>query len=167
MNEKKGQVVIISMSIMLFLFVLVLLFFTESMTSSPLIGDSRSRLLEHEATRLSDSLLLPGFPDDWNASTVQRIGLVSGDALDLSKISNFTNMPYEDSKGYLGVQFEYFVNITYTDEAGDKQTILKNDTSLNDILDNMNFVVSRQRSFLINEEGVLRPATILILSYSK
>lgn len=167
-NKKRGQVVILSLSVILFMFLLVLVFFFESLSLTPVMADSKMRLLEGEATRLSDSILLPGFPENWNESDVQKVGLTSSDVLNMTKINILSAMTYTVAKFRLGVQFDFFINISYVNGTGVKKTILINDTGVDNIIgdDGKDFVITRQRASLIRDGGEVFPASVFVMVYA-
>lgn len=157
----------LSLSIILFIFILVLLFFFESLLIAPIASDGKLRLLEREATRLSDSILLPGYPENWDEDSVQKVGLTSNDVLNLTKINNLSGMSYDVAKFRLGVQFDFFINISYVDSDNQKTIILINNTDFDSIVgaNGKNFVVTRQRASLIRVGYEVFPASLIIMSY--
>ena len=167
-KTKKGQIILFSIVMALFVFLLVLTLFFDSIVTRPLIGGDRTAILETEATRLSDSILLPGFPNNWHEmGTPQKIGLSTNNALDLNKINNLSQIAetnFDTSKFLLGIQNDYFINITYADNG--EQTILINNTNLDEIL-NKPYVITRERTTLIQINDRRTPARIFIAVYTK
>lgn len=110
---KKGQQIIFSTMIMLFVFFLAVTLFTQYLINNPEFVNKDSELLERESIRLADSLLREGYPSDWNQNTVQKVGLMTNGLLDQTKMSHFhvlTNPAhYDSSKKYLSIQHDYAV----------------------------------------------------------
>ncbi|MBI2208846.1 hypothetical protein HYU50_05105 [Candidatus Woesearchaeota archaeon] len=74
---------------------------------------ARDLLLDVES--VSSSLLLGGFPDNWNNGTVQSIGVTnSNQRLNRTKFLNFEELPYNKTKKLFGTVYDYFV--FFTDE---------------------------------------------------
>lgn len=74
---------------------------------------ARDLLLDGES--VSSSLLLGGFPDNWNNNTVQSIGVTnSNQRLNSTKFLNFEGLPYNKTKKLFGTVYDYF--IFFTDE---------------------------------------------------
>ena len=74
---------------------------------------ARDLLLDAES--VSSSLLLGGFPDNWNNNTVQSIGVTnSNQRVNNTKFLNFEGLPYNKTKKLFGTVYDYF--IFFTDE---------------------------------------------------
>jgi len=62
---------------------------------------------------VSTSLLLSGFPNDWDNTTVQSIGITNDNQrINKTKILNFEKLPYNKTKKLLGTIYDYFVFFT-------------------------------------------------------
>jgi hypothetical protein len=167
MNTKKGQMILFSIVMALFVFLLVLTLFFDSIITRPLIGGDKTTILEREATRLSDSILLAGYPENWHETTPQKIGLSTNNALNINKINNLSQIAqtnFETSKSLLGIMNDYFIKITYIDTG--EQTIFINNTNLEEIL-NQPYVITRERTTLIQTNDRKTPAKIFIAVYTK
>lgn len=168
-RTKKAQMILFSILMALFIFLLVLSFFFDSLITKPIMQKDNTKILEREATRLSDSVLLPGYPENWheNGITTRKIGLSTDGKLDENKINNLSvlaNQNYATTKTLLGIQTDYFINITYTNSSGTQQ-ILVNNTPITQAL-NHNYVITRERITLINQENKKIPAKIVVATYS-
>ena len=166
-KNKKAQMIVFSILIALFVFVLVLTFFFESLISKPIMDDDKTKLLEREATRLSDSLLLPGYPENWHETNPQKIGLLTNGSINENKLKNLSNLASEDyskTKTLLGVQNDYFINFTYTNASGIQQITINN-TPLNNILDHAH-VITRERFTLLKQNNKKIPIKIFLALYS-
>lgn len=166
-KQKKAQVIIVSILIILFIFLLVLTLFFESLLTRPFIGNEKTKILETEATRLSDSLLLTGHPENWQneETNIQKIGFMTDGKLNIQKINKLQELAttnYDLTKIYLGIQNDYFIKITYTNDS-EIQTI----QIPNDIPNEKKYAITRQRATLmqINEKNIL--VNISLTIYSK
>ncbi len=71
--------------------------------------------METAALLVSDTLLrIPGFPENWNESTVQSLGLaMKENVLNESKVKMFFSLDYEKIKELLGLkESEFYLKIT-------------------------------------------------------
>lgn len=165
-KTKKAQVITVSILVILFIFLLVLTLFFESLITRPFIND-RTQVLSDEATRLSDSLLLSGYPENWHEiDRVQKIGLTTNNTLDIQKIIRLQQISEESyalSKIYLGIQNDYFINITYKEGSETTSIIIPPE---NDQLQEKKLVITRQRVGLIQIDDTEKTANIFIMIYS-
>jgi len=164
-KKKKAQIVLFSIMFGLFLFLLVLLIFFDSIITRPVLLRDHLEILKIEATRLSDTILLPGYPENWHEEeSIQRIGLTDNGILSLSKLNklaNLANTDYAKTKILLGIQNDYYVNISY----GLKEIIISNIT--NNAFPDTKHIITRERIALINNTTHIIPAKILIVLYTK
>ena len=62
-----------------------------------------------EAKSMSSSLLSEGIPKDWDKDNVERIGLMDNEKkLNLAKLEEFYNMPYEDSRSKFNINYNFY-----------------------------------------------------------
>ena len=107
-------------AIMIFLFILISYYFyttniskQDSLVTSDIISDSKT---------ISESLTSGGFPDNWKASNVVRIGFTDGDnRIDTEKFIEFVKIDYNESKKLLGTGYEYF--LFFVNESEDVQNV--------------------------------------------
>ncbi len=75
-----------------------------------------SNLLQ-DAAIISDSLLSPGYPPDWNSSNLVRIGIVydvdEGNKINLTKLNDFYNLDYDLTKRLFGIYNNYYIELCY------------------------------------------------------
>tara|TARA_Y100000310_G_scaffold148787_3_gene148043 strand:- start:12068 stop:13198 length:1131 start_codon:yes stop_codon:yes gene_type:complete len=69
-----------------------------------------------DAKAISSSLALSGYPNDWDASTVVRIGVSDDQRLNSTKLKSFKLLNYSRTKSSLGTTYEYFVHFVNQDE---------------------------------------------------
>ena len=65
-----------------------------------------------EAQSISSSLVLSGYPSNWDNDTVVRIGVADEQYLNTSRLRNFKNLNYTKTKRIFGTPFEYFTYFT-------------------------------------------------------
>ncbi len=70
--------------------------------------------METRAMSISDSLVrLGGVPDDWNATSVEVIGLASEEnVLDPGKVSSFDSMNYSHVREVMTKRYDYYLRIS-------------------------------------------------------
>jgi len=117
-NEKiniRAQVWFTDFAIALFIFSFMLIVYytyikdisgQDYLEASDLISDAES---------LSSSLLLTGFPYEWDITTVQSIGITDNNQrINKTKLLNFEKLNYNRTKKLFGTIYDYF--IFFTDE---------------------------------------------------
>jgi hypothetical protein len=86
----------------------------------PTEGQDTIGELFNEGNFITNSLLTPGAPEDWDEDTVIRIGILTDNKVDEVKLeklyllANWTNNPtgYARSKSLFNIRHEYFFNFT-------------------------------------------------------
>jgi hypothetical protein len=73
-------------------------------------------LVSREVDFVSVALVSPGFPDNWNSSSVIFPGLLSDNKINKSKLDLFDSFGYERTKALLRVTGEYW--FYFKDESG-------------------------------------------------
>jgi len=63
----------------------------------------------NEATAISSSLALGGYPNDWDNTSVIRIGISNEQKLNSSKLKNFKKLDYAITKRKFATTYDYFV----------------------------------------------------------
>ncbi len=100
---------------MLFLTLLIILYaqFTTNLSAENKV------LLEKvvfDAEMISETLISGGYPDDWNADNVQRLGLTDNNyRLNTTKLGYVANLSYFDRKYLFGTTFDYYIALQYMD----------------------------------------------------
>ncbi|MBD3209533.1 hypothetical protein GF367_03900 [Candidatus Woesearchaeota archaeon] len=70
---------------------------------------------KRQALTTSDTLMSPGFPERWNETNAIKVGLLTDDALNLTKLGQLDNYTYDDIKERLNDPehaYWYFMNRT-------------------------------------------------------
>ncbi len=71
-----------------------------------------------ESKLVSSSLISGGYPESWDNSSVERIGLTNNDQrLDIDKLSNLNSINYNQTKGLLGTMYDYLIFFQYKNES--------------------------------------------------
>ena len=119
---KKGQVWFTDFVIATLIFTFVLIaYYTyttniskqHSLTADELVSDAES---------ISSSLLLEGFPDDWDSATVQSIGITNNNQrINKTKFNEFMKISYNKTKKLFGTTYDYL--LFFLNESGDVQNV--------------------------------------------
>ena len=106
--------------ILIFLFVLISYY---TYTTNILKQDTSAMdQLVTDIQTVSTSLTTEGFPSNWNANTVTRIGFTdNSNRIDNTKFGEFNEINYNKSKKLLGTIYDYF--LFFVNESGDVQNI--------------------------------------------
>ena len=63
--------------------------------------------LLRNADSIEAMLMTPGYPDGWNASTVEQIGVVDDHRLRPENWARFSGIPYNQSKSIFGTPYDF------------------------------------------------------------
>lgn len=86
-----------------------------------------------DAKVIAASLVSEGYPADWNATNVTRVGLTDGDhRIDQSKLDIFSNLSYSDRAGVMGTTKDYYFYMQYAN--GTRFNILGQSGNESDVL---------------------------------
>ncbi|MBW2983349.1 hypothetical protein KY327_03515 [Candidatus Woesearchaeota archaeon] len=113
--NRKAQHLIFSATLVLFLFFLATTLFYDSLFTPPDMGQRRYEAVSKQADRLSDTLVMPGYPLDWNENNVERAGLATDGELNNTKLTQLEKLAdddYEEAKSVLGIRSDYHINVT-------------------------------------------------------
>ncbi len=114
-----------AVSILIFMSVIILVFFTWSYTSTQSSEQVEINNMQTSALLISDSLIrVEGLPRDWNATNVKVIGIASRNenVLNKTKVDRFLNLSYSKARGLLGIgAYEFYFELSYMNH-----TIMKN-----------------------------------------
>jgi hypothetical protein len=140
----KGQLQYVEFIVALFFFFLVFAFFVKNITGS--MDSSGFSTIASEAKRVTEHLVSAGSPEDWNESSVQRIGITDGDArINLTKLSMFKNLSYNQTKSLFNLRSEYFMFLEYSNgtriQIDGQPGIGKNESDAKRIAKNLRLVI--------------------------
>ena len=96
-----------AIALLLFTFTLIVYFSYTNNFQKQEQGDLS--LLLKDAKAISSSLVLSGYPADWNNITVIRIGVADEQDLNPTKIKNFKKLNYQIAKKDFATSYDYFV----------------------------------------------------------
>ena len=96
-----------AISLMLFTFSMVVYFSYTNNLQQQNQGELDSML--SDADSISSSLVLSGYPADWDNRTVIRIGIADDQKINSTKIKNFKQLNYSITKKDFATIFDYFV----------------------------------------------------------
>jgi hypothetical protein len=92
----------------------IIVFFLYSINSSQ--GEiEKLEDLQYEGNIIADDIMSEGFPKDWGTNTVTKIGILSDNKINGTKLERFydlASVEYKKSKTLFNTKYEYFVNIS-------------------------------------------------------
>ncbi len=107
-------------SVIIFFLILMVLFFVWEYTSFQNTDQMVFNDMESKALNTVDTIIrVKGFPEDWNESSVEVIGLASEEnVLNESKILMFVNMDYGEVRRLLGVSgYNFFFQLLHLNDT--------------------------------------------------
>lgn len=96
-----------AIALLLFIFTLVVYFSYTGNLQKQEKGDLDSMLADAKA--ISSSLVLSGYPVDWDNETVIKIGIADDQKASITKIKYFKQLNYSKTKANFGTSYDYFV----------------------------------------------------------
>ncbi len=96
-------------AIALFLFIFTLVFYFSYTTNFQKQEKGSVEILLKDARAIASSLVLSGYPNDWDNSTVIRVGVVDEQKLNVAKVKNFKKLTYTFTKKKFSTPYDYFV----------------------------------------------------------
>jgi hypothetical protein len=106
---KKAQVWFLDFVVGLLMFMVVVFVYYDY--SNNLVDDSETDWDEMiiDSKTMSSSLMSMGYPNNWNETNVQRIGVLNSNyRLNQTKIERFVNMSYDTTKDIFNTRFKYY-----------------------------------------------------------
>lgn len=77
--------------------------------------DTTLEELRYDSNKIADSLLSEGYPEDWNENNVVRIGILTDNKINSTKIKQFNNLAknsYSNTLSLFGIRNNYYVNLS-------------------------------------------------------
>lgn len=96
-----------AIALLLFTFTLVVYFSYANNFQKQEKGELDAMLSDAKA--VSSSLALSGYPNDWDNTTVIRIGIADEQKVNATKVKSFKQYDYKKSKGKFGTVYDYIV----------------------------------------------------------
>jgi len=104
-----------AIALLLFTFTLIVYFSYTNNFQKEEQGDLNSIISDAKA--ISSSLILSGYPSNWDNTTVVRIGIADNQRLNITKLKTFKQLNYSQTKKKFGTFYDYFV--FFTNNNGD------------------------------------------------
>lgn len=131
----------------LFISTLMVMYYQYSLNLSPGNRGVLDRLI-FDAGTIGETLVSAGYPQGWDASTVERPGLTDANQrLNLTKLGYVANLTYYDLKYLFGTTYDYYIVLR---EPGENGTLL-----------NISQMTARNDSWLSPEGGMGLPGITL------
>lgn len=112
MKLKKAQAWGFDLVIGLFIFTFVIVVFYLYALNYTSDSEEAFQVLNQEGELIADSLLSEGSPVDWNSGNAIRIGILSDDKINETKLERFIGLDYEMTKILFNVRYDYYVNFS-------------------------------------------------------
>jgi hypothetical protein len=129
--NKKSQSWAIDLMIASVIFLTGIIVFYIYSLNQPNEGKEVMAYLSYDGKIVSNTILTDGYPKDWNTTNVIKIGIISNDKINNTKLENFYNLTktdsaYENTKLIFDTKYDYYffldgnMNIggTYVDGVG-------------------------------------------------
>lgn len=107
--NSKAQAWYMDFAIALLLFTFTLVTYFSYTTNFQKQEKGELSILLKDAKALSSSLALPGYPADWDNTTVLRIGIADEQKLNATKVKQFKQYSYKSSKSRFATPYDYIV----------------------------------------------------------
>ncbi|MFH1210859.1 MAG: hypothetical protein V1645_03000 [archaeon] len=116
-STNKGQTWAIDFLIGTVMFFIALFVFYQYYSNTSTMDVGELQTIRRDAQAISNSLLSEGYPENWNDTEVERIGIVDeGYRLNESKLTSLTAMDYPTTKSILNTRYDYYFYFLDTNE---------------------------------------------------
>jgi hypothetical protein len=113
-KNRTAQMFFIEMALAILLFSVSVGLYFRYVSTTHDDSEVNVETLMKTAKDISSSLVSQGYPEDWSTGNVQRIGLTNDDnRINETKLGNFRNLDYDETKSLLATQFDYYVFFRY------------------------------------------------------
>jgi len=110
MSPKKAQAWGVDIIVASVVFFITLFLFYQHYSNLASAESGDIDLLIQDSKTVSESLIEPGYPVDWNSTNVIRIGLTyDNQRLNETKLLYFSQIDYDESKKILNTKYDYLV----------------------------------------------------------
>lgn len=124
MKTKKAQAWGFDLMIAAIIFVAGIILFYIFVINNSHETEETLNSLQYDGNNIGDNLLSEGYPENWDAQSVIRIGLLSQDKINETKLERFYNLvqsDYNRTKFLLNTKNNYYIqfsqNITINDSS--------------------------------------------------
>ncbi len=176
--RKKAQTFTQDLVVAIIIMSMVLIVFFEFYTNQDFNGDSAEKTLLSETKTITDYLVSPGYPSDWNATDVVNIGIVDeNNVIDKTKLEIFSNMTrddYDRTRSLLKTKYDYIIffkdydgnviNVSGSGSYFGKPGV--NDTNL-DMLESPSHISKISRFVVLREGASSRIIEMVTYGFSK
>lgn len=111
MKNLKAQAWGMDLMVAVMLFTMGILLFFIYVLNYPGEAEENINNLFYDGNMIADNILSRGFPEDWNSENVIRIGVMSGDNINETKLEMFYNLSsqnYTKTKQIFNTRFDYY-----------------------------------------------------------
>lgn len=105
MNQQKGQIFTFDYIIGFVMFIIVVVIAGFQLIN--ILPSTSYATLYEENIYLSNTILQPGYPLDWTPSNVLVPGIADNGRLDTTKLLDFRNFTYDQTKSFLHISNDY------------------------------------------------------------
>ncbi|MGV8131324.1 MAG: hypothetical protein ACP5N7_04465 [Candidatus Pacearchaeota archaeon] len=115
MNHKKAQAWGFDIIVATGIFIVGIIAFFLYTINYPTGEQEKLEDLLYEGNTVANSLLSEGYPLNWTTSTVSKIGLLTENKIDQTKLEYFNELAttdYARTKSILGTKYNYFINFS-------------------------------------------------------
>jgi hypothetical protein len=110
MSTKKAQVWTTDFALSMLIFVVALVLFGRAVMNLSTVTGEKIDNLVSDGRLITDSLTSQGYPSNWTAADVKKIGLINeGKTIDMNKLNMMANMSYDQTKKLFGLKYDYFI----------------------------------------------------------
>ncbi|MBW2992660.1 hypothetical protein KY345_05580 [Candidatus Woesearchaeota archaeon] len=128
-KSRKCQVWYTDFIVAVLIFAIALVIYFEYVNNLSKEEESQLDEMLMSAKLVSNNLMSSGYPDDWNQSNVEIIGVLDNKRVNQTKIEQFYNMSHDTTKFELGITDNYYFYLQ--DQDGQRISIGgKNSTGL-------------------------------------
>jgi len=119
--SRKAQVWYTDFIVSVLIFMIALVIYFEYVNNLSKEEESKIDEMLMSAKVMSNSLMSEGYPDEWNQSNVEIIGIIDDKRINQTKIENFYNMSHNSAKLKFGLSQNYYFYLE--DRNGQKMGI--------------------------------------------
>ncbi len=111
--KKRGQAWGFDLTIASIIFIGGIIVFYVYALNTPSQGNDKIDSLTYEGNSISDALLSEGFPQNWEANNVVKLGLTTNNKINQTKLENLyalSQSDYQKTKLLFNTKYNYFIN---------------------------------------------------------
>ncbi|NCN99132.1 hypothetical protein COU62_00560 [Candidatus Pacearchaeota archaeon CG10_big_fil_rev_8_21_14_0_10_35_219] len=89
----------------------IIIFFLYSL-NYPTETQENLNALFYQGNRIANDLLSEGYPPGWNTTNVVKIGILSNEEINQTKLEMFNQLDYTNTKYLFNTRYDYFINFS-------------------------------------------------------